>query len=172
MTYCKLFIIIIIAFFCCNKVTAQVDTSFWFAAPAVTPGHENKPIVFRMATYSQPADIIISQPANPNFIPYATHLNSNDAVTIDVTNQIDLIENKPGNSVENYGIKITATANISAYYEAGAFKNPEIFPLKGKISLGLSFLIPSQTRFSNKTPLMPPAPARKQGDHLLAVAML
>ncbi|MBC7652115.1 MAG: hypothetical protein H7101_10240, partial [Deinococcales bacterium] len=118
MTYCKHFFVLLIAIICCSTGHTQVDTSFWFAAPAITPGHENKPIVVRMATYSQAADIVISQPANASFIPYTTHLNSNSAITIDLTNQIDLIENKPGNTIKNYGLKITATANISAYYEA------------------------------------------------------
>ncbi|MBC7651637.1 MAG: IgGFc-binding protein, partial [Deinococcales bacterium] len=149
------FIFFCIAFF--NKSTAQVDTSFWFAAPAVTPGHENKPIVFKFSTYAQPADITISQPANPSFIPYTTRLNSNSATTIDLTSQINNVENKPPHTITNYGLKITATANISAYYEVGLTKNPEIFPLKGTIGTGIAFLIPSQTRFNNATSLNPKA---------------
>ncbi|MFC4231572.1 PKD domain-containing protein, partial [Parasediminibacterium paludis] len=157
MKHCKPFFIVIFFLFSSFYTYAQVDTAFWFAAPAVTPGHENKPIVFRMATYSQPASITISQPANPAFTPYTTFLSANSATTIDLTSQIDLIENKPGNTIKNFGIKITATANISAYYEAAKLLNPEIFPLKGKIGLGTSFLIPAQTRFANKTPLTPMA---------------
>jgi gliding motility-associated-like protein len=157
MTCYKPFLIIILLFLSFFKCYAQVDTSFWFAAPAVTSGHENRPIVFKLSTYSQPADIAISQPANPNFIPYITRLNSNAATTIDVTNQINQIENTPGNTIKNFGLKITATANISAYYEVGERLNPEIFPLKGKIGLGTSFIIPAQTRFANRTPLTPMA---------------
>ena len=134
---------------------AQSDTSFWFAAPAVTPGHENTPIVIRFATYNQPADISITEPANPTFIPYKLHLNSNSATTVDLTAQINKIENKPVSTVLNLGIKISATATISAYYEAGKSKNPEIFPLKGKVAMGQSFLIPLQNMFDNKSNLKP-----------------
>ncbi len=140
-----------------GAANSQTDTSFWFAAPAVTVSHENKPIVFRMATYSQPADITISQPANPSFIPVLLHLNSNSAITYDLTTQLNQIENKPGNTILNYGLKIISTTNISAYYEVGKTNNPEIFPLKGQIGMGLSFLIPMQTRFDNHAGHIPPA---------------
>lgn len=102
-----------------------------------------------MATYSQPATITISQPANPSFVPYSFYLNSNTAITKDITSQLNIVENKPSESILKYGIKIKSTANISAYYEEGHSLNPEIFPLKGKIAEGLNFLIPSQTRFNN-----------------------
>ncbi|MFP5040781.1 PKD domain-containing protein [Parasediminibacterium sp. JCM 36343] len=148
---------LLLAFLAMFSANAQADTTFWFAAPAVTPGHENKPIVVRMATYNQPADISISEPANPSFVPYSFHLSANSATTVDLTTQIDLIENKPGNTVLNYGIKIAATATISAYYEVGKVHNPEIFPLKGKIATGYSFLIPAQTLFNDKDKLNPPA---------------
>lgn len=136
---------------------AQTDTAFWFAAPAITASHENKPIVFRISTYSQPADITISQPANPSFLPYTFHLNSNTASTTDITQQLNQIENKPGNTILNYGIKVTSTTNISAYYEVGLKNNPEIFPLKGEVGKGLRFLIPSQTHFDNHAGHTPPA---------------
>lgn len=132
----------------------QSDTSFWFAAPAITPGHSDTPIVFRLSSYAKPADITISQPANPSFQPYSIHLNQFSATTIDLTSQLASIENKPANTVLNYGIKISATEKISAYYEVVGkrgtnYNNPEIFSLKGGISKGLNFLIPGQTRFPN-----------------------
>ena len=96
---------------------AQSDTSFWFAAPAVTPGHSDTPIVVRLSSYAQAADIIISQPANPFFQPYHIHLNPYAATTVDLTGQLEIIENKPANTILNYGIRISATAKISAYSE-------------------------------------------------------
>ncbi len=139
---------------------SQSDTSFWFAAPAVTPGHSDTPIVVRLSSYAQAADITISQPANPSFQPYHIHLNPNAAATVDLTDQLDIIENKPANTILNYGIRISATAKISAYYEVEGKKgtnyfNPEIFSLKGSISKGLNFLVPGQTRFANATSYTP-----------------
>ena len=142
-------------------VKAQADTTFWFAAPAITPGHAHLPILLRFATYSQSAIITISEPANPNFIPYTISLAANSATYVDLTSQIDIIENKPTNTVLNYGLKIVSSATISAYYEeegqvpAGTFNNPEIFPLKGRYAEGKSFVIPSQTIFDNKEGLNP-----------------
>ncbi len=145
------------AFFCTQQSFAQSDTEFWFAAPAVTPGHENKPIVFRLSSYDKPAIVTISEPANPSFTPIVISLNSYSTYSQDLTTSIDLIESKPSGVVLSYGIKITATANISAYYEVGKTNNPEIFPLKGKSGKGNEFLIPSQTRYANQGTRVPPA---------------
>ena len=69
----------------------------------------------------------------------------------------EIIENKPSNTELNYGIRITATASISAYYELASANNPEIFPLKGNVSKGLDFIIPAQTRYNNQTYAVFPA---------------
>ena len=50
-----------------NKGMAQADTAFWFAAPAITPGHAHEPIVLRFASYGQPATITITEPADSLF---------------------------------------------------------------------------------------------------------
>jgi len=136
---------------------AQTDTEFWFAAPAITPGHENKPIVLRMTSYDKPAEITISQPANPAFIPIVISLNSNSTITKDLTTFLASIETKPTGTIINSGLKITSTANISAYYEVGNLYNPEIFTLKGNTAKGTSFIIPSQNLFDNRNTINPPA---------------
>ena len=136
---------------------SQTDTEFWFAAPAITPGHENKPIVLRMTSYDKPAEITISQPANPAFIPIVISLNSNSTITKDLTTFLASIETKPTGTIINSGLKITSTANISAYYEVGNLYNPEIFTLKGNTAKGTSFIIPSQNLFDNRNTINPPA---------------
>jgi gliding motility-associated-like protein len=136
---------------------SQTDTEFWFAAPAITPGHENTPIVFRITSYNQPAVVTISEPANPSFSPIVINLNANSTITQDITAFINSVESKPSGTVLNYGIKISSTANISAYYEVGRLYNPEIFPLKGNTAKGLSFLIPSQTQYDNRAGINPNA---------------
>ncbi|MDE3235246.1 MAG: gliding motility-associated C-terminal domain-containing protein [Bacteroidota bacterium] len=150
MSFIRKFILLIGCFVSVG-VNAQSDTSFWFAAPSICSGHENIPEVFRLATYDKAADITISQPANPNFQPYSIHLNAYQEITQDITSQMSMVENNPADTKLNYGIKITATNSISAYYEVGHSKNPEIFPLKGKLGTGLNFLIPGQTDFANGT---------------------
>jgi gliding motility-associated-like protein len=152
----KIFYIIVGLFFSINTF-AQTDTEFWFAAPAVTAGHENSPIVFRITSYETPAVVTISEPANPSFASIVINLAANSTITQDITAYINSVEAKPSGSVLNYGIKITSTANISAYYEVGRQFNPEIFPLKGNTAKGISFLIPSQTQYDNRAGITPNA---------------
>jgi gliding motility-associated-like protein len=133
------------------KLHAQLDTLFWFVAPEVAQSHGDRPIVFRFATLTTPATITVSQPANPGFPTQVLNLGVNAAQTLDLTPWIDIIENKPANSVLNYGFKIHATAPIMAYYEVvtSCNCNPDIFTLKGKNALGTSFIISSQTFLNN-----------------------
>lgn len=154
----KKILILLIIFFCSAVQSfSQADTSFWFAAPAITPSHENTPIVLRLSSYDKAADVTISEPGNASFQSYKIHLIPYTAQTVTLTGQMNIIENKPAVTVLNYGIHISASANISAYYEEGQLYNPEIFPLKGKTGEGLNFLIPSQTRFSTWAGLATPA---------------
>ncbi|MFM7387518.1 MAG: IgGFc-binding protein, partial [Bacteroidota bacterium] len=79
------------------------------------------------------------------------NLGPNAAQSLDLTPWIDIIENKPANSVLNYGFKIHSTAPIMAYYEVvtSCNCNPDIFALKGKNALGTSFIITAQTFLNN-----------------------
>jgi len=133
------------------KFHAQLDTLFWFVAPEVAQSHGDRPIVFRFASLATPATITISQPANPGFPVQTINLGPNAAQTLDLTPWIDIIENKPANSVLNYGFKIHSTAPIMAYYEVvtSCNCNPDIFALKGKNALGTSFIITAQTFLNN-----------------------
>ena len=133
------------------QISAQLDTVFWFVAPEVAQQHGDRPIVFRFATLANPATITISQPANPLFPTQVLNLAANSAQTLDLTLWIDIVENKPANTVLNYGFKISATANITAYYEVNptCACNPDIFSLKGKNSVGTSFLTPFQNFLNN-----------------------
>jgi gliding motility-associated-like protein len=97
-------------------------------------------------------------PANASFQPIRFTLNAYAARTIDMTSFLRLVESKPENTNLITGIKITATNNISAYYEedgigfwAGVshYANPEIFTLKGTAGLGKNFMIPGQNTFDN-----------------------
>ena len=134
-----------------NNLSAQLDTTFWFVAPEVAQSHGDRPIVFRFATLASPSIITVSQPANAAFPTQIINLAANSAYTLDLTNWIDIIENKPANSVLNFGFKITASSSITAYYEVTPTCNcnPDIFSLKGKNSLGTAFLTPFQNFLDN-----------------------
>jgi gliding motility-associated-like protein len=140
--------IIIVCLICCSiSSVAQTDTLFWFAAPDLSSGHEETPNVFKICTYNRPATVSITMPANTAFQPIIFQLGANSTRVVDITDRLSLIENRNTNTVDNKGIKITATNSITCYYEAGIRNNPEIFVLKGRSAFGKKFLIPAQTRF-------------------------
>jgi gliding motility-associated-like protein len=136
------------------ELRAQVDTEFWFAAPEVSVDGSNfdRPIMLRIATLTQASTVTVSQPANPGFVPITVNVAASATANIDLTPWIDIIENKPPNTVLNHGLRITATADVSIYYEIVSQQclcNPEIFALKGMNGVGNSFIVPFQTFLNN-----------------------
>lgn len=145
-----------------NRLDAQVDTIFWFAAPEVSIHNSNfdRPIVFRISALDDDSEITIDQPANAGFLPINATIQAGQTTTIDLTPWIDQIENKPANTILNYGLRIRATTPVTSYYEVvSSFCNcnPEIFALKGKNALGSTFFIPGQ-HFLNNSGAYTPVP--------------
>lgn len=133
---------------------AQVDTEFWFAAPEVSVDGStfDRPITLRIATLTQASTVTVSQPANPGFVPITVNVGASATASIDLTPWIDIIENKPPNTVLDQGLRITATAPVSIYYEIVSQQclcNPEIFALKGMNGVGTAFIVPFQTFLNN-----------------------
>ena len=137
-------IIAIIAILNVWSAQSQIDREFWFVAPEANQNHGDRPIYLKFATYSDPATISVSQPANLAFETIEIELSANSAYVIDLTTWIDTIENKPSNTILNYGIKITSTTDIMVYYEVSPSCNcnPDIFSLKGENALGTYFITP------------------------------
>ena len=124
-------------------LNAQIDNLFWFAAPDISANHAHNPITFCFTSFSNPATVTISQPANPGFSPVTVNLNPYSYYALDVTSQESIVETAPENTICNYGFKITSTANITTYYQLGA-NNSEIYTLKGRNGLGTDFTVPMQ----------------------------
>ena len=106
----KKIILFFIAFIFCKSLNAQTDTLFWFAAPEVSRDGSNdfdRPITFRITAYSQTSIVTISQPANPSFVPQIFTVAAGSTQAVDLTNWIDVIENKPANTTLNFGIKVS-----------------------------------------------------------------
>lgn len=141
----------------------QTDTSFWFVAPdCAYPTSPNvnleSPIRLRFTAQNLPANITVTQPANPAFTPMTLPLAANAVGTIDLTSRITDVENRPGNQVLNKGLLIQATNMITVYYEQGSQLNPDIFSLKGRTALGTSFMIPMQNVWQNNPAYLNPSP--------------
>ncbi len=147
-------------FLCCFLTAfSQLDTLFWFAAPEVSINASfDRPIVFRISTVDQASTVTIDQPANGGFVPIVYVIPAGATQTVDLTPWIDQIEIKPPNTVLDYGLRITATTPVTAYYEvvsASCNCNPEIFALKGQNAMGTDFFVPTQHFLDNSAAYAP-----------------
>lgn len=139
----------------------QLDSVFWFVAPEISqhnsPNTFDRPIKLNIASVnSSPITITVSQPANPAFSSITENIPANGIISIDLTSQINIIENKPEFAVLPYGLLIQATGIVSVYYEISlGGVNPECYSLKGKNALGTDFMIPGQSEYRNGTQYNP-----------------
>ena len=138
-----------------TSVKSQIDTTFWFAAPDMSQGLGDRPIYLYFNTYTQPATVKVSQPANGSFSQITRTITANSIDSINLTAFIGSIENSTANSVLNRGLYISSNAKISALYSIKAPNNKESFSLKGPKALGTDFYIPMQ-EFWNQSPATSP----------------
>jgi hypothetical protein len=104
----------------------------------VTNGYDS-PILLRVSAFSQGANITLSEPANPAFVPINVSVQANTTYSIDLTPVINQVENKPSAQVLNYGLFLKSDAPVTAYYEVNKGNNPDIFSLKGNNAKGREF---------------------------------
>jgi len=134
------------------SLIGQTDSLFWFVAPEVQQSHGDRPIALRLSSTGQAAQVVVDIPANPvGFPPIAVNLAPNTTQSIDLTPWIDIIENRPANTILQRGIRVISSVPITAYYEVitSCNCNPDIFTLKGRNALGTSFMLPFQTSLNN-----------------------
>lgn len=145
---------------------AQIDTSFWFAAPWTTPDHWYRDdIKIHIATFSAPTTTVrIRQPAAiaPNKYDTTVVIAANSSfdytfwrdALVSLTNYaFDSLETKPADQVLPYGLYISSSSNVTVVYDivsrAPFFYNPETFSMMGQNGLGLEFVCPFQTIWRN-----------------------
>lgn len=129
-------------FFLFLKSNAQVDTSFWFAAPDISATMGDSPINLHIQTYSVPVIVYVRQPANLGGVNATFTVPVNTTSVLALTASLTSVESSPTNSVSNKGIYISTTGNVSAYYSIGAGNNKEIISLKGQRAKGTDFYMP------------------------------
>lgn len=158
--YKKLFVLLALCLFM-QPIYAQVDRTFWFAAPDNTAPHGDAPILMRFATFATPSVVTISMPANVGFTPIVINMLANSVATQDLTPFLAQIETPfDGGGVplaQTTGILVESTANITAYYEVNRGNNPDIFALKGINGLGQDFYLPFQTAWTTEIGYTPAA---------------
>ena len=154
MRYSKtLFISLFVLFISAKEVKAQIDTSFWFAAPWVTPDHWwRDPIAFHFSTFGNPTSVRLRMPRTGYDTTILIPANSLFSKNVDF--MMAAIETKPANVVANSGFQITSDFPITVVYDvitrAPQYNNAETFSLKGQNGIGLEFVTPFQTRWNNK----------------------
>tara|TARA_R110002072_G_scaffold291008_1_gene458899 strand:- start:15575 stop:19000 length:3426 start_codon:yes stop_codon:yes gene_type:complete len=132
------------------QLNAQIDTTFWFAAPEVSTSTGESPIFLRFLTYNNAVNnITVSLPANGGFVPITLTIGANQTGSINLTPFLANIESPAANVVSDNGIKVLSDQNISAYYELNNGSNKEMFTLKGSKALGENFYTPFQTFWNN-----------------------
>jgi gliding motility-associated-like protein len=150
---------LLLLLFAFKGASSQTGTEFWFGAPEVSVGHAgDTPVVFRFSTFSDSADIRIQQPAR--YLDTIIVVPPNSHETFNVSDSLAVVENKPADTVLDYGFKITSDDPITAYYEINAetSNNPEIFALKARNALGTEFYTPFQDQWNNDTTSYDPNP--------------
>jgi gliding motility-associated-like protein len=145
-------LIFICIFLYSNKLKAQIDTVFWFAAPWVTPDHaDNIPMAFHFSTFNNSTTIRLRQPASTYDTTFIVPANS--LFSKYVTHILNQVETKPADDPTlTTGFEITSDYPIVVVYDfLSSGNNPETFSLKGQNGLGYEFVTPFQTLWNNKT---------------------
>lgn len=142
-------VVLFFVLFQVGQANGQQDTLFWFAAPEVSASIGDNPIYLRLLSFGSPATVTVSQPANLGFTPIVVNLAANDNDSINLTPFLASIESPAADVVSNTGLKITSTADITAYYELKANNNKEYFSLKGTAGIGTNFYTPFQKFWNN-----------------------
>ena len=153
-----------------SLVCSQVDTEFWFVVPELS--HRGStggtPGTLRISTLDLPATVTISMPANiydattnpTGFQDIVIDIPANSASTVDLTHLIDVASNPANNRLENkpltpsgineFGLHITSTNMINAYWEVNYEYAADLWTLKGSNGLGTLFYTPFQTVYDNR----------------------
>jgi len=141
-----------------NTVQAQIDTVFWFAAPWVTPDHDNNvQLAFRISTFGAPATVRMQLPAGTFDTTFVVPANGLADVPLDYL--VNSLESKPADAILTSGVKITSDEMITVVYDfisdlitisPGTPNNPETYSLKGQNGMGTEFVTPFQTLWWNQ----------------------
>ncbi len=148
----KISFLLLVTLFVFNskKVSAQIDTTFWFAASWVTPDHaDNVPMAFLFSTFNNTTTIRLRQPAGTYDTTFVVAPNA--LFSKSVTHLLNQVESKPANTVLNTGFEITSDYPIIVVYDfLSSGNNPETYSLKGQNGMGYEFVTPFQTKWRNQ----------------------
>lgn len=138
----RIFYLLIFSCFALFKLDAQIDTSFWFAAPKVPAPIGTTSVGMQFGTYSTAATVYVRQPANAAGVNYSFTLPANTSTVVNMTASVALFVNSTANTAANLGLYISSTGSISVNYIMESPVSKESISLKGKNGIGTDFYAP------------------------------
>jgi gliding motility-associated-like protein len=150
----KILVVLSVVLFTSSNLCAQIDTEFWFAAPWVTPDHDDRdPIFFHFSTFANPTTVRIHQPASTFDTTFTVPANALFSKAVHF--MMDSLESKPADQLLRTGFHITSDNPMIVVYDVvtrgPSSNNPETYSLKGTNGIGIEFVIPFQTVWNNRT---------------------
>ncbi|MFT4696454.1 MAG: gliding motility-associated-like protein [Urechidicola sp.] len=153
-SFSKILVVLSLVLFTSSNLCAQIDTEFWFAAPWVTPDHDDRdPIFFHFSTFGNPTTVRIQQPASTYDTTFVVPANALFSKAVHF--MMDSLESKPADQLLRTGFHITSDFPMIVVYDVvtrgPASNNPETYSLKGTNGIGIEFVLPFQTLWNNRT---------------------
>jgi hypothetical protein len=140
-----IFLLFLGLLFCLNA-NAQIDKTFWFAVPHLSPNTRdnwNTTAFFRISTFDKAATVTVSQPANgANFNISPITIPANSSYKWDVSTYLGVLVCQGDDAILNKGLLFSSTELITIYYDSGPGNcNPDMFSLKGTNGIGKNFIV-------------------------------
>lgn len=158
MKHLKIWMILTLLLSFSGKLSAQIDSIFYFAAPWVTPDHDNNvQMAMRFSSFNNPTTVRVQQPLQTLDTTFIIPPNSLFSLSLD--SLVNEVESKPADTDIGTGFEITSDELITVVYDfisdtvsisPGSPNNPETYSLKGQNGLGKEFVVPFQTLWDNR----------------------
>lgn len=149
--YVQFILSLILLCICPQFVWSQEGKQFWFAAPEMALHSQDMSLELYLFADDQPAEVVISMPADTSFALMTVHLDAKTSrhITLNPTYQ-EYMQQMASyhNKVNNRGLLLSADQPISAYIQMTGV-NSETYSLKGERALGTDFMAAIQNHYRN-----------------------
>ncbi len=144
----RFFYLLVFSFLTLFKLNAQIDTSFWFAAPKVPVPIGTTSIGLQIGSYTTPVTVYVRQPANAGGVNFSLTLPANSNTVVAMTASAAMFVNTTANTVSNLGLYISSTNSISVNYYMESPTSRENISIKGRNGIGNDFYTPFASTMS------------------------
>lgn len=138
----RYFYLLLLSCFSLFELNAQIDTSFWFAAPKVPVPIGTTSVGLQIGSYTQAVTVRVRQPANAAGVNLVFNLAANTSTVVNLTPSVALFVNTTANVVSNLGLYISSTGSVSVNYIMESATSKENISIKGRNGIGDDFFAP------------------------------